>query len=105
MLKGSVEYNEAAAQMVLRVLNQAALGMGEYFPKGSETGMETTASPKIWSDMDGFANAVAKFQNDTATGIVKPEEIEFFDKSAFGVAFGKATANCKSCHQEYRIKK
>lgn len=105
MLKGNIEYSEAAAQLVLRVMNQAALGVGEYFPKGSETGMETTASPKIWSDMEGFTAALAKFQADTAAGIVKPEEVEFFDKDAFGAAFGKATANCKSCHQEYRIKK
>lgn len=105
MLKGKIEYNPVAAQMVLRVLNQAALGIGEHFPKGSESGMKTTAGPKIWSDMGGFNTALAKFAADTSAGFLKPEEIEFFDKDAFGAAFGKAASNCKFCHQDYRVKK
>ena len=105
MLKGKIEYSPAAAQLVLRVMNQASLSIGELFPKGSETGMETTASPKIWSDMGGFTAALAKFQADTSAGFMKQEDLDFFDKEAFGAAFGKAAANCKSCHQEYRVKK
>ncbi len=105
MLKGQVEYNAVAAQLILRVMNTAALGAAEHFPKGSETGMETTAAPKIWEDMGGFTAAMGKFQADTASTIVKLEEIEFFDKAAFGAAFGKVTANCKACHEKYRIKK
>ena len=105
MLKGQLEYSPAAGQAVLRVMNQAALSVGAYFPKGSETGMETTASSKIWEDMAGFKAALAKFQADTASEIMKPEEVEFFDKDAFGVAFGKVTANCGACHKVFRIKK
>ena len=74
-------------------------------PKGSETGMETTASPNIWSDTRGFTALLEIFQTDTAAGILKAEEVEFFDKDAFGAVFGKATTKRKSCHQEYRIKK
>ncbi len=105
MLKGEMEYNPAAAQLALRVMNSAALAVGELYPKGSETGMETTASPKIWSDMGGFKAALVKFQTDTAAGMMKPEEIEFFDKESFGEAFGRATANCKSCHENFRVQK
>jgi cytochrome c556 len=105
MLKGQMEYSPIAGQLVLRVMNTAALGVGEHFPKGSDTGGETTASPKIWQDMAGFKAALAKFQADTAASLVKPEEVEFFEKADFGAAFGKATANCKACHQEYRVKK
>ncbi len=105
MLKGQMEYSPAAAQLVLRVMNTAALSVVEHFPKGSETGGETTAAPKIWQDMAGFTAAMAKFQTDTAAGIVKLEEVEFFEKADFGAAFGKATANCKACHQDYRVKK
>ncbi len=105
MLKGKMDYSPVAGQLVLRVMNQASLSFGTLFPKGSETGMETTASPKIWSDMGGFDKALVKFQADTSAGFMKVEDLEFFDKDAFGEAFGKAAANCKSCHQEYRVKK
>ena len=105
MLKGQLDYNPVAGQLVLRVMNQASLAVGELFPKGSETGMETTASPKIWSDRAGFVKALAKFQADTSAGFMKPEDLEFFDKQAFGEAFGQAVTNCKACHQEYRVKK
>ncbi len=105
MLKGQMDYSPAAGQLILRVMNTASLGVVEHFPKGSESGMETTAAPKIWEDMGGFTAAMAKFQVDTASEIVKPEEVEFFDKAAFGAAFGKVTANCKACHEKYRIKK
>ncbi len=106
MLKGSMDYNAATAQLILRVMNTASLGAAEHFPEGSETGGETTASPKIWQDMAGFTMAMAKFQTDTAAGIVKkPEDMASFDKAAFGAAFAKVTANCKSCHESYRVKK
>ncbi len=106
MLKGEMDYNAAAAQLVLRVMKTASLGAAEHFPKGSEIGGETTAAPKIWQDMEGFVKTMAKFQTDTAAGILKkPEELASFDKAAFGAAFGKATANCKVCHEKYRIKK
>lgn len=105
MLKGKMEYSPATGQLVLRVMNAAALGMPNHFPVGSETGMETTASPKIWEDMAGFTTAMAKFAGDTAAGFVKIEEMEFFDKAEFGAAFGKATENCGACHKVYRIKK
>ncbi len=105
MLKGQIDYSPVAGQLVLRVMNTAALGIGEHFPKGSETGGETTASPKIWSDRAGFLAAVAKFQADTAAELVKPEDVTFFEKDDFGAAFGKVTQNCKACHKEYRVKK
>ncbi len=103
MLKGQMEYDPAAGQLVLRVLNQAALGIGELFPKGTETGGESTASAKVWEDMAGFKAALAKFQTDTASELMKPEETEFFDKESFAGAFVNVTKNCASCHKVYRL--
>lgn len=101
MVKGEAEFNAVTAELVLRTMNTAALGMGELFPEGSEEGGKTTAAPKIWEDRAGFTQAVAKFEADTASGIAtKPADLD-----AFKTAFGAAAANCGTCHKEYRVKK
>lgn len=101
MLKGQVPFNAVTAELVLRTMNAASLGFGELFPKGSETGGKSTAAPSIWEDRDGFNKAMAKFQADTAAGVVsKPADLD-----AFKVAFGGAASNCGACHKAFRIKK
>lgn len=97
MAKGEMEFNAAAAQLVLKTFNAGAHGFGYLFPEGSETGEETEAAPAIWSDRAGFDAAIAKFAADT-TGTVT-------DLDSFKAEFGKATANCGSCHKAFRIKK
>lgn len=101
MVKGEAEFNAVTAALVLRTMNAAALGFGELFPEGSESGGKTTAAPSIWDDRAGFDMVLAKFQSDTAAGIAsKPADLD-----AFKAAFGAATANCAACHKEYRVKK
>jgi len=97
MVKGQIEFNAVAAQLALRTMNNAGIGFGNLFPVGSETGAETEASPKIWSDRAGFDGAVAKFAADTSGA----EKITSLD--GLKVAFGRATANCSTCHKAYRI--
>ena len=67
MMKGEAEFNAVAAELILRTMNTAALGFDELFPAGSETGGETTASPKIWEDRAGF-DAVFGFPFRVAEG-------------------------------------
>lgn len=101
MLKGQADFNAVTAELILRTMNTVALGFGELFPQGSETGGETTAAPSIWEDSAGFDAALTKFQNDTASGIAaKPASLD-----AFKAAFGVAASNCGACHKAYRIKK
>ncbi|MEE9313503.1 MAG: cytochrome c [Rhizobiaceae bacterium] len=99
MIKGKIPFNAVAAQLALRTMNNAALGFGALFPEGSESGAETEASPKIWSDRAGFDKAIADFSADTASA----ETIK--DLDSLKAAFGIATENCGSCHKAYRIKK
>ena len=96
MLKGEIEFSAAAANLVLRTMNTAALGYGHLFPEGSESGNDTEASPAIWSDRAGFDAAVAKFVSDTSANVS--------DMDSFKAAFGAATANCGACHKAYRVK-
>ena len=101
MMKGEAPFNAVTAELVLRTMNTAAIGFGELFPQGSESGGKTTSAPSIWEDRVGFDKAVAKFQADTAAGIAsKPASLD-----AFKVAFGGAASNCGSCHKAYSVKK
>jgi cytochrome c556 len=100
MLKGAVPFDAAAANRVLANYAAAAKAFPNHFPAGSDKG-ETEAAPAIWSNAAGWKAATAKFQADTAAAVaMKPT-----DAASFGKAFGMVTANCKSCHEEFRIKK
>lgn len=97
MVKGQAEFDARVAMLALRTMNAVALGYGEKFPEGSDTG-DTKAKATIWSDADGFAAAVAKFEADTASALAAPAK----DLDTFKGQFGMVAANCGSCHETYR---
>ena len=99
MVKGQADYDPTVALLAFSAMNSTAIGFTSLFPEGSELGAETTASPKIWEDMAGFTAGMAKFQADTAAAIAaKPADLD-----AFKAEFGKVAANCKSCHEKFRL--
>lgn len=98
MMKGELDFDPVAAQLIFGTMNAAASGFGYLFPEGSETGNETEASPKIWDDKAGFEAAVAKFVADTSS-------LKITDMDSFKAAFGAVTKNCGSCHEAFRVKK
>lgn len=101
MLKGTVPFTAAAAQKILANYAAAAKAFPTHFPATSKTGGETEASPAIWSKPAEWKIATAKFQKDTADAVaLKPATA-----AEFGKAFGMVTANCKSCHEGFRIEK
>lgn len=100
MAKGAIPYDAALATMAFRTMNAAALGFGAQFPEGSMT-EASEALPKVWSDAAGFEAAVAKFIADTEAAVKAAPA----DKDAFMPVFGMVAANCKGCHQDYRVKK
>ena len=101
MVKGEAEYDALAAQLAMRTIHSSAVGFESLFPKGTETGGETTASPKIWEDMGGFAKASSKFASDAAGAI----EAAGGGLDSLKGAFGPVVGNCKGCHEAYRVKK
>ena len=101
LLKGEVPFDAAAGQAIFARMNDVAGKFGNYFPKGSETGGDTEAAPAIWTKPAEFKAALVKFQTDTAAAMAaKPAT-----QAEFGKQFGAVTANCKSCHEAFRIKK
>ncbi|WP_193743242.1 cytochrome c [Sandarakinorhabdus sp. AAP62] len=101
MLKGAVPFDAAAANKILANYAAAAKAFPAHFPANSKTGGETEASSAIWAMPADWKIATDKFQKDTVAAVaLKPG-----DAASFGKAFGMVTANCKSCHEGFRIKK
>ncbi len=106
MAKGEMPFDAAVALASLQKMNDVSKTFGDLFPTGSETGVdsegkETTASPKIWSDMAGFKAAVGKFESDTAAAVaIAPQAA-----ADLGPILGSVGGNCKACHETFRVKK
>lgn len=101
--KGEQPFDAEAVMAALKTLSEDAqkIDVAALFPEGSETGGDTTASPKIWEDKAGFQQAVDKFKADTAAAVAAaPANLD-----AFKVEFGNVTKNCGTCHETFRIKK
>lgn len=101
IVKGEADYDPVTGDLAMRVMHSAAAGFSHFFPEGSETGNKTEASPEIWKDMAGFLAAAKKFEADAAAAV----EIAGKGEDQFKEAFLSVVANCKSCHEKYRVKK
>ncbi|MDF2232871.1 cytochrome c [Albimonas sp. CAU 1670] len=98
--KGEAEFNAAAVKGALVALNAVALGFPAQFPEGS-TSETSEASPKIWEDAAGFQSAAAKFIADTN----QAKGMTITNADEMKQAMGLVGANCKACHESYRVKK
>ena len=104
-LKGEAPYDAAKAGEILASFASGAKEFGKHFPKGTgpddKAGGKTEAAPAIWEKPSDWKAALAKFEKDTAAAAaMKPAAL-----ADFGKAFMLVTANCKSCHEAFRIKK
>lgn len=98
-VKGEMVYDAAAVKAAFTTMREGTANFANLFPEGSESGGKTIADPKIWSDMDGFKAALAKFHADLDEAIAANPA----DKDAYGPVFGKVAANCNACHETYRV--
>ena len=101
MMADGGTFDGAKAAELLTAVAAGAKTFPDLFPAGSETGGETTASPKIWAEMDAFKAASAKFEADATAAAAAAGQ----GKEAFGAAVGAFFGNCKSCHESYRVAK
>ncbi len=99
-LKGTTPYDATAAAAAMKDIGDDLTTFITLFPEGSDKG-ETSASPAIWTDMDGFKAIAAKMVTDAnAAAAAAPNGLD-----AFKTAFAEVGGNCQSCHEKYRIKK
>ncbi len=82
-------------------LNKWANEMHKYFPKGSEASSsnKSEASDNIWSDPEGFKEAIEKFQISSAK-LIKISQNKNIDDTVS--SFREVAASCKGCHQQFR---
>lgn len=100
MAKGETDFDAAASLQAFVDMKNAADGYEELFPEGSETGGDTEASPKIFSDRAGFEAEQAKFEGT----LVKVAAAAPADIGELRASLGMVGASCQSCHQGYRVK-
>ena len=74
--------------------------MSDYFPVGSDI-KPSEASPKIWSDFEGFT-AAAQLNWKATISLAKAARIG--DRDSVVTAFKETAESCKSCHKTYRLK-
>ena len=99
--KGEKPYDAAVVTASLKTISDSMKAFPEQFPVGSETGMETEASPKIWENMDDFKAKAAKLGSDADMLLAQLPA----DPAAVGAAAATLGKNCGACHQAYRLKK
>ena len=100
IIKGEQDFDAASVQTALQALeaNSHKLDIGAMFPAGSDTGGDTTASPKIWEDMAGFKAVNDKFVADVKAAAAAPAQ----DVDALKAQVGTIGDDCATCHQTYR---
>mgnify|MGYP000081769534 FL=1 len=99
--KGEVPFDAAKASEAMGTIATSWAAFAKLFPKGSETGGETTASPKIWESFKDFEDKGAKLASDATAA----QKAAANGADAFKTAFGDVTKNCGGCHKPYRIQK
>lgn len=104
LMKGEIDYNPVVAKLAIATMSGVAHAYGDYFPEGS-TSDASTASPKIWEDAAGYQAALDKFKADTEAAVAAAGKDGPADLAAFQAAVGPVLANCKSCHEAFRIQK
>ena len=101
MVKGETPFDATKAAEAMGTIATSWAAFVKLFPKGSETGGETTAAPKIWEDFKGFEDRGTKLASDATAA----QKAAANGADAFKAAFGEVTKNCKGCHETYRVPK
>ncbi len=99
MLRGEA-FDIAKVKASLAVYVESAAKITGLYPPGSETGGDTTASPKIWQAKADFDARLAKFGADA-----KAASAAITDEASFRSEMPKVLQNCGSCHELYRVEK
>lgn len=101
MLRGRLEFDGAAFAGHTQALAGLADAPWALFPEPGTTRQKNAAQASIWSDPQGFAQAVEGFQQAitdltaaTALEVTSPEQVE--------QPFNAVQQSCKSCHDSYR---
>jgi cytochrome c556 len=96
MVKGDSPFDLAQAQALVKAYEANASKLGDLFPADSING-ETRALPELWTRKADFQSRLDAFKADATAAVASVR-----DEGTFKSAFGKVTANCVACHQEFQ---
>lgn len=102
MMKGEVPFNNVSAIEALKNIQLSAEKFDPValFPEGTDKG-DTEAASAIWQNMEDFTAHVNKFRDDaTQSASANPQDLDQLKP-----VFQQVAANCKACHELYRVKK
>ena len=105
MMKGSAPYDaDRVAELALRIGEAGGKAITRHFPEGSING-PSEARPEIWQDWQKFEDLSADLRETAlalSAGAGNPRDA---GEEAPDALFRDMAATCKSCHQDFRIKK
>lgn len=99
--KGEKPYDAAVVKASLTTMQDVAKHFPDQFPKGSETGFNTEASPKIWEDMATFKTKAKALETAATTQLAALPA----DQAGVAAAIKAIGGTCGDCHQSFRLKK
>lgn len=97
MVQGKTEFDAAKAKAAMETIAAKATEFPTLFPAGSEK-VDGKASPKIWENKADFEEHAAKLASDATAAAAATDSLDSFKPAIMAVA-----ANCKGCHQLYRL--
>jgi len=103
MIKGELDYSPVVAKAAIAQFRATAMAVGDFFPEGSDKG-DTTAAPAIWENRPAFEEALSKFLADANAAMEASGKEGPADLDAFKAAVVPVLNNCRSCHEDFRIK-
>ncbi|NKN35394.1 cytochrome c [Agrobacterium sp. a22-2] len=99
--KGEKPFDAEVIKASLSTMAEVGKTFPDQFPAGSEVGLDTEASPKIWEDMEGFkAKSAALVTAAEAQLAAMPA-----DQAGVGAVMKAVGGTCGDCHQTFRLKK
>jgi len=96
--KGEKPFDAATVKTSLETIAEVAKAFPDQFPAGSETGMDSEASPSIWenkADFDAKSQALAKVAEEQLAQLPT-------DQAGVGSVMQAVGATCGDCHRPYR---
>ncbi|MDB5546359.1 MAG: cytochrome [Hyphomicrobiales bacterium] len=97
MLKGAAPFELDKVQATLKGTAADYKKVAALFPATSQTGGETRALPKIWTDKPAFDASMAKL-----ISAAESAQVAIKDEASFKTEFPKVSAACDACHDTYR---
>ncbi|WP_020086714.1 c-type cytochrome [Hyphomicrobium zavarzinii] len=97
MFKGEADFDLAAVQAALKVMQEKAAILPTLFPDDAKTGGETEALPVIWEKKADFEARFKKLGESA-----KAAEAAIMDEITFADTWKSVMGNCSGCHKEFR---